>query len=81
LSETSALTDATSAFVRSKPSTAEASAASSISQSITLTPACASAVAMPSPMPDAAPVTNAIFPARSFNRFSFLWIFLVTIQL
>lgn len=25
---------------------------------------------MPSPMPDAAPVMNAIFPARSFNRFS-----------
>ena len=62
LSETSALTPSTSALVRFSPSTAFASAASSMSQSMTLTPACARAAAMPSPIPDAAPVTNAVFP-------------------
>ena len=71
-SDTSALTEATSALVRFRPSTAEASAASSISQSMTFqSSACASAVAMPSPMPDAAPVTNAIFPSGLFNGFSY----------
>jgi hypothetical protein len=33
---------------------------------MTFTPACDSAVAMPNPMPDAAPVTNAVLPDRSF---------------
>src|SRR5271163_4690542 len=66
LTETSALTPSTSALVRFSPSTAFASAASSMSQSMTFTPACARAPAMPSPIPDAAPVTNAVFPARSF---------------
>src|SRR5437868_13025576 len=45
-------------------------AASSMSHSMTFAPACAKAVAIPSPMPDAAPVTNAVFPASSFTRFS-----------
>src|ERR1019366_5064614 len=31
-------------------------------------PAWAKAVAIPSPMPDAAPVTNTVFPASSFTR-------------
>jgi hypothetical protein len=31
-------------------------------------PARAKAVAIPSPMPDAAPVTNTVFPASSFTR-------------
>src|SRR5271169_3514378 len=39
-----------------------------MSQSMTFTPACARAVAIPSPIPDAAPVTKAVFPARSFIR-------------
>jgi len=43
-------------------------AASSMSQSMTFAPAWAKAVAIPSPMPDAAPVTNAVFPASSFTR-------------
>ena len=46
--------------------TALSSAPCSMSHSITLTPACARLVATPSPMPDAAPVTNAVLPARSF---------------
>jgi hypothetical protein len=32
---------------------------------LTFTPACDNAVAIPSPMPDAAPVTNALLPAIS----------------
>src|SRR3954447_15122177 len=43
-------------------------AASSMSQSMTFAPAWAKAVAIPSPMPDAAPVTNTVFPASSFTR-------------
>src|SRR5882724_5477737 len=39
-----------------------------MSQSMTFAPACAKAVAIPSPIPDAAPVTNAVFPASSFMR-------------
>src|SRR5438105_7123422 len=39
-----------------------------MSQRMTFAPACAKAVAIPSPMPDAAPVTNAAFPASSFTR-------------
>src|SRR6266849_2399871 len=39
-----------------------------MSQSMTFAPAWAKAVAIPSPMPDAAPVTNAVFPASSFTR-------------
>ena len=35
---------------------------------MTFAPACAKAVAIPSPMPDAAPVTNTVFPASSFTR-------------
>jgi len=35
---------------------------------MTFAPAWAKAVAIPSPMPDAAPVTNAVFPASSFTR-------------
>src|SRR5215831_21374312 len=69
LSETSALTPSTSAFVSFKPDIAFASASSSISQSMTFTPACDSVVAIPSPIPDAAPVTNAVRPAKSFMRF------------
>ena len=38
------------------------------SQSITFTPACDSAVAIPNPMPEAAPVTNAVLPAISIIR-------------
>src|SRR5258705_544370 len=38
-----------------------------MSQSMTFAPAWAKAVAIPSPMPDAAPVTNAVLPASSFT--------------
>jgi hypothetical protein len=37
-----------------------------MSHSMTFTPAWARAEAIPNPMPEAAPVTNAVFPARSF---------------
>src|SRR6516225_8173790 len=70
LSETSALTPSTSALVSFRAATALASASSSISHNITFTPACDSAVAMPNPIPNAAPVTNAVFPDRSFMRVS-----------
>src|SRR5262249_1328762 len=36
---------------------------------MTFTPACDSAVAIPSPIPEAAPVTNAVCPAKSLMRF------------
>src|SRR5690349_23270925 len=65
-SDTSAFTPSTSALVAFRPATALSSAPCSMSHSITFTPACARAVAMPSPIPDAAPVTNAVLPARSF---------------
>src|SRR5271165_1857760 len=66
LRDTSALMPSTSALVSFNPSTARASAPSSMSQSMTFTPAWARAVTIPSPIPDAAPVTKAVFPARSF---------------
>src|SRR4029453_16046445 len=66
LSETSALTPSTSALVRLRSAPALASASSSMSHSMTFTPACDSAVAIPNPIPDAAPVTNAVCPDRSF---------------
>lgn len=47
-----------------------------MSQSMTFTPACASVVAIPKPMPEAAPVTNAVFPANSFMQvFPVLFLF------
>jgi hypothetical protein len=36
-----------------------------MSHNMTFTPACDSAVAIPNPMPDAAPVTKAVRPVRS----------------
>ena len=68
LSETSAFTPSTSTLVSLSCSSAAARASSSMSQSMTFAPAWAKAVAIPRPMPDAAPVTNAVFPASSFMR-------------
>ena len=42
----------------------------SISQSATLAPHSASRLAMPYPMPDAAPVTKAVFPDKSIMQTS-----------
>ena len=42
----------------------------SISQSATLAPHSASLLAMPYPMPDAAPVTKAVFPDKSIMQTS-----------
>src|SRR5206468_1015522 len=64
LSDTSALTPSTSALVSFNFATAVANASSSMSHNMTFTPACDSAVAIPNPMPDAAPVTKAVRPAR-----------------
>src|SRR5580692_9477952 len=66
LSETSAVTASTSALVCFSSATALPSACCSMSHIITLTPACARRVATPRPMPDAAPVMNAVLPTRSF---------------
>ena len=41
-----------------------------ISQSATLAPHSASRLAMPYPMPDAAPVTKAVFPDKSIMQTS-----------
>jgi hypothetical protein len=40
---------------------------------MTFTPACDSTVAIPDPMPEAAPVTNAVFPAKTFIAFPRKW--------
>jgi hypothetical protein len=48
-----------------RPRDPVANACSSMSHNITFTPTCDSAVAIPNPMPDAAPVTKAVRPVRS----------------
>src|SRR5437660_3375950 len=52
-------------FVPERPCAASSTAAFWISAMTTLAPASASAVAMPRPMPEAAPVTMAVLPEMS----------------
>ena len=70
---TSILTGMTRLLVPERPCAACSTASFWMSAMTTLAPASASAVAMPRPMPDAAPVTMAVLPEMSMCRGSFLF--------
>src|SRR5437660_7436353 len=55
-------------FVPERPCAAASTAAFWISAMTTFAPASASAVAMPRPMPEAAPVTMAVLPEMSIRE-------------